>query len=184
MIAYNKNCPRYRYELNVLLEDKKVQEKLLEIRPLFDYIYKSINVSYTSDFQRIDKFITIFDNLFIQSQHGLELPEWSKSIYPDKMEKVSNYVFKVKYSSSKIKRLLTGPLITEIIERFYNKINNTLQPDRKMWIYSIHDSTILSFFNTIGYFDSDDIMPQYGSTLLLELYKINDTYYVTVSIIM
>lgn len=49
-------------------------------------------------------------------------------------------------------RLKIGFLFREILDRFEQKIESKLQPNRNLWIYSAHDSTIASVLNSIGLF--------------------------------
>lgn len=49
-------------------------------------------------------------------------------------------------------RLKIGFLFREILDRFEQKIQSKLQPNRNLWIYSAHDSTIASVLNSIGLF--------------------------------
>lgn len=69
------------------------------------------------------------------------------------MEYISNYYFKLATHTPQLARLSTGFLIKEIFERISQKINRTLQPDRSVWVYSAHDSTIGNFLNSFGLFE-------------------------------
>lgn len=51
-----------------------------------------------------------------------------------------------------ISRYSSGFLLREIIERFYKKIDveNPLKPNRNLWLYSAHDTTITGLMNLLG----------------------------------
>lgn len=72
------------------------------------------------------------------------LADWAKkAIEPNGvMAYISKYYFKLRTDTPQLARFSAGFLIKEIFERFSQKINKTLQPDRSVWIYSAHDSTI------------------------------------------
>lgn len=48
-----------------------------------------------------------------------------------------------------------------------------------MYIYSAHDTTVANILSTLGVFERH--CPPYASTVLAELYKMKNTYYVSVS---
>lgn len=50
-------------------------------------------------------------------------------------------------------RLGAGFLIREMLDRFKKKIASVLMPDRSIWMYSTHDTTIPHILNSLGLFD-------------------------------
>lgn len=68
----------------------------------------------------------------------------------------------------------------EIITHMKQKRAGTLSPDRNLWVYSAHDTTVANFLNTIGVFEVHT--PPFAATVLVELRKskTND-YFVSVN---
>lgn len=61
------------------------------------------------------------------------------------------------------------------------KSRNTLQPDRKVWMYSAHDETIANMLMTLNVFDLH--CPPFSAMILIELRtNSKDQYFVTVSV--
>lgn len=62
------------------------------------------------------------------------------------------------------------------------KSQNTLVPDRKVWMYSAHDETIANMLMTLNLFEPH--CPPYAATILIEL-RTNpkNQYFVTVRIL-
>lgn len=82
------------------------------------------------------------------------MPEWTKKVYPGgDMQWVANRSFQVVTNTPELARLKTGFLIREILDRFTQKIESTLSPDRSLWIYSGHDTTVANVLNTLGLFE-------------------------------
>lgn len=52
---------------------------------------------------------------------------------------------------SKQVRIRSGFLIKEMLERFKAKQNGTLTPDRSLWMYSAHSSTITTLLNGLRF---------------------------------
>lgn len=70
-----------------------------------------------------------------------------------------NFVYLAEYwlelttSTTEMKRLKSGFLLKEILDRFKNKTLSTLSPDRSLFLYSAHDTTIAAMLNSLGVFD-------------------------------
>lgn len=69
------------------------------------------------------------------------------------LEWVANHSFKLATITPEMARLKSGFLIREILERFAAKIGSTLSPDRSVWIYSAHDTTVANVLNTLNLFE-------------------------------
>lgn len=69
------------------------------------------------------------------------------------MYNITAFFYKMGSGNKKLARLQSGFLIREIFERFNQKINSTLTPDRKLWLYSAHDLTVSSLLNSLGIFE-------------------------------
>lgn len=50
-------------------------------------------------------------------------------------------------------RLTIGVLFKEILDRFQDKVNFNLKPNRSAWLYSAHDSTIAGLLNILGLYN-------------------------------
>lgn len=51
--------------------------------------------------------------------------------------------------TEEMKKLRSGFLIREMLERFKQKAESKLKPDRSLWLYSGHDLTIISLLNSL-----------------------------------
>lgn len=95
-------------------------------------------------------FLSIFFFSFVKS-----LPEWTKKVIPggemyDIMEETFLKAFKTDTGTQFLAKIKVGFLLKDIFDRFTNKSKTTLDPDRKLWVYSGHDTTICRFLNTLG----------------------------------
>lgn len=82
------------------------------------------------------------------------LPDWTKKVYVPggDLEWVANHAFQISTNTTELARLKTGFLIREIVDRFAQKINSQLSPDRTLWMYSAHDTTVANVLNSLGLF--------------------------------
>lgn len=69
----------------------------------------------------------------------------------------------------------------EIIQHMKAKRSGKLSPDRNLSIYSAHDTTVSALLETLGVFEIN--MPPFAATVLVELIKKNEHFYVSVSVI-
>jgi lysosomal acid phosphatase len=61
------------------------------------------------------------------------------------------------------------------------KVQGSLTPDRKLFVYSAHDTTVANILMTLGIFDAQT--PAYTASILLELHKLHDNYAVSVRLL-
>lgn len=65
-------------------------------------------------------------------------------------EHLAMFYFRIFTSTVEMKRLKSGFLLKEILNRFTNKTQQTLSPDRFLWMYFAHDNTIANMLNSLG----------------------------------
>lgn len=67
-------------------------------------------------------------------------------------EYLMHYYFQMFTQTPEMKRIKSGYLLKEILDRFTNKTQSTLSPDRSLWLYFAHDITITNMLNSLGLF--------------------------------
>lgn len=83
------------------------------------------------------------------------------------MTYAADFAFKTLTYTRKLARLKTGPLLKEILKRFSDKSKNKLKPNRSLWMYSAHDTTVSNLLNTLNLYQIHS--PPYAATILLEM---------------
>ncbi|XP_031634102.1 prostatic acid phosphatase-like [Contarinia nasturtii] len=166
-------CPRYEQALKRYEQTPEYQNIFIKYKWLFEYLENNTGmpISTLIDVQYLN------DALWIQNITNKALPEWTKKVFipGGDMEKLSNICYTTNTSTPELARLKAGFLFREILDRFDDKIESNLDPNRNLWLYSAHDSTIASFLNSIGLFELHT--PPYAASLMIELYKENDAFY-------
>lgn len=69
------------------------------------------------------------------------------------MEYLGGYWLKLITGTNELKKLYSGFLLKEILERFEKKSKSRLSPNRSIWLYSAHDVTIAGMLNILGVFE-------------------------------
>lgn len=97
------------------------------------------------------------------------LPEWTHTVFPGgDMAWIAAQSFATKTATPALARLKAGFLLKEMLQRFSNKTADRLRPNRSVWVYSAHDTTVASLLNTLGLFDEPH-SPPYAACVMLEL---------------
>lgn len=68
------------------------------------------------------------------------------------MEIITRTTYKLR-GTPELARRRSGFLIRDILERSAQKINGTLRPDRAIWMYSGHSSTLATMLNGLQIFE-------------------------------
>lgn len=176
VLGGKKKCPRYEMELRKLIEDDEFKRYNLQLKPIYDYVsnYSGKNIR---DIQELEY---LYNTLFIENLYKFPLPQWTKEVFPGKLLPWAQLSFKIYCYTPTLQRLKVGLLLNEILSRFVNKTQGVLDPNRKMWIYSGHDTTIANLLMALGAFDSH--CPPYTAMILMELRRSKEIgYYVSVS---
>lgn len=67
-------------------------------------------------------------------------------------EFLMKFYFQIFTHTAEMKKLKSGFLLKEILDRFTNKTQSLLTPDRSLWLYFAHDITITNMLNSLGLF--------------------------------
>lgn len=68
-------------------------------------------------------------------------------------ERIALYWYRLFTATTEMKKLRAGYLIKEIFDRFTNKTQSTLSPNRSLWMYFGHDITLSNVLNSLGVFN-------------------------------
>uniref|UniRef100_A0A1I8P6L9 acid phosphatase n=1 Tax=Stomoxys calcitrans TaxID=35570 RepID=A0A1I8P6L9_STOCA len=164
VLAAKAPCPAYEYAYSALMDSPEIQKINDHYAYLFNYLTKNTGRACDS--------LAILQNLnntfFIEELYNKTLPEWTKKVYPSEdMTYAAAFTFTLATYTRQLARFKMGPLIKEILQRFADKSKGKLMPDRSLWIYSAHDTTVASVLNTLKLFDMHS--PPYASCIMFEL---------------
>lgn len=110
--------------------------------------------------------IGVYFLLKCQVEYGLELPEWARDIYSDKLRKLSNEAWGYFVHNDALKRMLGGNLLEKLVQDWAAKIAGKTQ--KKLFLYSAHDLTVTGVLGACNVW-KPDVNPEYGITAIFEL---------------
>uniref|UniRef100_A0A7N6A3P4 Acid phosphatase 6, lysophosphatidic n=1 Tax=Anabas testudineus TaxID=64144 RepID=A0A7N6A3P4_ANATE len=124
--------------------------------------------------QHVD-FILIRDDMVAREAHGLPCPPvldtWRNKVEQRAVDMMCHI-----YEPSKRENLqmCVGPLLYTLLANIDEKLQGTLsEPDRKLFLYSAHDTTLIPCLMALGIFDMR--WPPYAADITLELYNHRQT---------
>ncbi|XP_031636576.1 prostatic acid phosphatase-like [Contarinia nasturtii] len=175
-----KECAKYYVEVQKYMdESSEVRRIYTEYADHFAYWSKMCGLNITT----IDDVYVLYNTLVVETEHNKSLPDWAKrAIEPNGvMEYITLFDIKMYANTTKLARLHSGFILKEILQRFSQKINSTLKPDRDrlLWFQSTHYYIIANLLNSLGLFEKPHL-PPYASSLIFELYKRDGEHYIQI----
>lgn len=168
LIAVHHPCPRLLEELHNIKHSPIVKRYNKHHQQLYADMTKNCG-------EHIDSVKTVgnkYTTFYIETLRNYTLPSWTKDVYPDTLYRVGTFSFQLRTMTDTMKRLRGGPLLKDIVTHMKEKRDGTLKPDRNLWVYSGHDTTIAALLDTMRVFKPH--VPLFAATVMVELRKNQD----------
>ncbi|XP_031767348.1 prostatic acid phosphatase-like isoform X2 [Galleria mellonella] len=167
LLAMEKPCTTYTQVFNEYVNSEKYLTRLSKYKSLMEYLSYHTGENVT-DYNDINN---IYNTLYIEELYNFTLPNWTQSVYPDKLLEPACYSFTLKTVLPILARLKVGPLLKHIIEEMINIMKFEFlgidEVGPRVSIFSGHDVTVANFLNALGMFDGK--CPIYTSAVFMEL---------------
>ncbi|XP_017874714.1 PREDICTED: prostatic acid phosphatase [Drosophila arizonae] len=164
MLAAKAPCPAFDYYLETFKNSDQFQSLLARYKKLFYYLSSNSGrvVKSFIDAQYLN------NTLFIETLYNKTLPVWAQKVYGSpELTYASNFAFSINTHTRQLARLTAGPLLKDVLSRLETKYKRQLKPDRNVFIYSAHDTTVANLLNTLKLFQLHS--PPYTACILFEL---------------
>ncbi|XP_023141720.2 lysophosphatidic acid phosphatase type 6 [Amphiprion ocellaris] len=124
--------------------------------------------------QRVD-FILIRDDMVARETHGLPCPPaldtWRNKVEQRAVDMIC-HVFEP--SNRENLQLSVGPILHTLVDNIEAKLQGTLsEPNRRLFLYSVHDTTLIPCLMALGIFDMR--WPPYAADITVELHQKKQT---------
>ena len=167
LFNHHTECPRLDEKKKQLKSSSYMKSIYDDNKDLFDYISAHSGWSVKT----VEKLDFIYDSLLVETKNNKTLPEWTKSIFPGgRFEKLRNIAFLTDTFDQEMKRLQGGPFMHELVTHYdaATATDNTREvSEKKVFMYSAHDTTISYVLNTLGVYNG--LAPPYASLVMFEL---------------
>lgn len=168
IVAMKKKCFTYDEDLKRAYKSDAIQQINKENEELYKYLTKHAG-------QNVDNITALeflFNTLEIEDDNGLELPTWTKSVYPHKLKSLAARSLSIFTETVPMRRMKGGVLIKDIVEHTQKKLENNLK--QKMFLYSGHDISLTNVLRALGFVE--DFKPEYGAALILEGHSVQNNF--------
>lgn len=170
LIAQKKPCFNYEVQLKEALYDSPSPE-LAELNAENSDLYQKLTELTGKKMDDIVKVEYLYNTLKTEEEMGLELPEWTKGIYPERLMPIVERSYRIFTETDLMKRIKGGAFISEVYGQMASKANKTLKPDRNLFFYSGHDVTLVNVMNSMGILNQTSTLPDFTSALVFELHE-------------
>ncbi|XP_048807271.1 prostatic acid phosphatase-like isoform X2 [Lagopus muta] len=172
-----RGCPRFDELQNETQTSSEFQSR---IQPYMDFLQTmAVNTGLElNNLKILDNFQlwNTYDTLYCESIHNYSLPVWATKDTVGKMEKLAELallsLFGV-YKTEEKSRLQGGVLVNIILNSIKQATNSS--KERKMEVYSAHDTTIGAIQIALNIFNGK--LPPYAACQFFELYQDNSGRY-------
>ncbi|KAL7729747.1 hypothetical protein ACLKA6_014615 [Drosophila palustris] len=169
LLAQKKPCIKYDNILQKLYKTPppELQKLNEDNKALFKLLSKNTgkNISNVLDVE------LLYTTLKTEEEANLALPDWTENIYPEEMRTLVERSYALFTETHLMKRIKGGAFLTEILKKMQNKRRKNLNPDRKIFLYSGHDVTLVNVMNSLGIIDQTSKLPEYAAALVFELHN-------------
>ncbi|XP_037048491.1 prostatic acid phosphatase-like [Bradysia coprophila] len=177
LIATNvPNCSSYENAMKQYLASDEMEKYYHSIQPIFDYLTLHIGKNIST----YGELTVTRDTWICETTHKYKLPQWVGKLYPnnDDFERAAMTYYTLSSGTKFLSKFSIGFFLKDILDRFTSKIQNTLTPNRKMWMYSSHDLTAFSFLRSLKLLENQYV--PYAAAITLELRKIGNEHIVQI----
>ncbi|XP_031617002.1 lysosomal acid phosphatase-like [Contarinia nasturtii] len=173
-------CPKYKTSYKAIFDTPEVEAVDREHAGLFKELTKFTGNPIT----KMSQIHLLYQTLEIEKSKGLNISQWAKNLVykGSAMEKLINRKFGFYAKTKEMAKMRPGYLLKEILERFSKKANKTLDPDRSMYIYSAHDTTIAHVLNALNLYSKiwEPHSPPYSACVFFELHRNKGKYHIEI----
>nr|XP_018917284.1 PREDICTED: testicular acid phosphatase homolog [Bemisia tabaci] len=174
MLCVSRVCP-------LLYEDRKnftggpYQDIREENQEVLKYIQNHTGLDFESD----SDIGIVYDNLLIEEEQGLKLPEWTKKVWPDTVISLYRRVSVALKKNPTYTKINSGVLINDLLTTMRKKINETESFSRFFNLYAAHDTTILGLWRGLGIKEPES-WPSFGALFIVELHEIENKHLIKI----
>ncbi|XP_053670958.1 lysosomal acid phosphatase [Anopheles nili] len=168
ILAQGQPCPRYEQSKKRLLTypPKDIRELYEKNAALFRTLSQGTgqNVSTILDVE------FLYNTLEIEKAAGLELPDWTDGIFPQKMLPIAERSLSLITELPLMKKIKGGAIVGELLENAVRRRAGILVPERNIFIYSGHDVTLVNLMRALNVIDQTTGKPDFSATIVFELH--------------
>lgn len=170
LIAQKKPCLIY----DAMLDDV-YKNNLTQLNAENSELYQTLTEFTGKKIKSVLDVEFLYNTLKAEEEMGLELPEWTRKVYPESLLPLAEKSYTVFTHTDGMKQIRGGAFIGEVYGHMQSKANKSLKPDRNIFFYSGHDVTLVNVMNSMRILDQTSTLPDFASALVFELHEFLDS---------
>ncbi|XP_058467681.1 lysosomal acid phosphatase [Malaya genurostris] len=168
ILAQRKPCPRYEQSLQRLMSYPP--KDIRDLNERSEALYKTLSRSTGQNISTILDVELLYNTLEIEKNAGLELPDWSETIFPEKMLPLAERSLALFTETPLMKKIKGGAIVSELLDNMLKKRAGILMPERSIFVYSGHDVTLVNLMRALNVIDQTTGKPEFAATIVFELH--------------
>lgn len=156
-------CPRYHEALEEVFNLPHVKQYLSSNKPLLDELSQITGL----DIKTPDDVQSLYSTLKAEEGYGLQLPEWSKKYYPEKLQNLTDESYILNVYTDELKLLKGGPFLKKTLKEWQGATEKKKQP--KIFVYGGHDASVVNILSAFNVWKPQ--FPDYAIMGVFELYE-------------
>lgn len=171
MLGSTSSCPAAMQEVQQVYKSKNVSDFLESKKPLIEFVSKAIGENVSD----LDSIAFVYENLLIKQDRGYSLPNWATADIMSELESVSDAVFLIGSSTSKLQRLTAGVFLKHLRCLLTLPLDSTGSSDEKecgdghpkrLHLFSASDGTLVALLQALAVYDKK--RPLFGASVIME----------------
>ncbi|KAJ8664797.1 hypothetical protein QAD02_006459 [Eretmocerus hayati] len=168
-------CPRFGAESKKLMNNPRAEAEISKFDDFMIYL-NAVTGRKVSDPGDMLQLYLLLD---AESSMGLELPSWTKKVYPDgRLLNGAVLAYRLNSYSDLLKKLNGGKVLQDIIRKMKSVEWDENQTHAKVNLYSAHESNLAALLIALGI--NEPQVPKFSSAVVIEFYEGRHQYYVKV----
>uniref|UniRef100_A0A1I8BGL7 Acid phosphatase n=1 Tax=Meloidogyne hapla TaxID=6305 RepID=A0A1I8BGL7_MELHA len=167
------DCPSAKNADEQIFEGKEFKEIEQSNRHFLHFIAENSDLINSDGILSLRNISHIHDPLTFISEHqndGFKIPQWANETIRKEIFRLYNLKNSFNFKTERQKRLLSGPLFTEILNRMESiALNVNCDLKEKFHGYSGHDGTVAGLLAILGI--NLEIFPTFSTAVLIELHQ-------------
>jgi len=155
------------------MKDALQTDDILELNEENKELYYKLQMYTGMNVTGIDDVADIHGTLLSEQSAGIELPEWTKEVFPHKTAPLAGRYFTLYTSTDTLTTLIAGPVLREMKQNIENKMY-----EKSMYqfqTYGTHDKIIAAILGSLKIFDP--ILPNFAAAVIVETHMIEENQY-------
>uniref|UniRef100_A0A182VBG9 FHA domain-containing protein n=1 Tax=Anopheles merus TaxID=30066 RepID=A0A182VBG9_ANOME len=168
ILAQKQPCPRYEQS-----KQRLVAYPPKDIRELYEKnaaLFRTLSQGTGQNVSTILDVELLYNTLEIEKSAGLELPDWTEGIFPQKMLPIAERSLALITELPLMKKIKGGAIVAELLDNAIRRRSGILIPERNIFIYSGHDVTLVNFMRALNIIDQTTGKPDFSAAIVFELH--------------